>query len=133
MNAGVMRGPNGESQRLPGGPISTEILLRVLFQDSLPAGLPSVSNNDANREIREPATRIIYAGGNTRNPDNFIPTQAQINAMKGRIMGFSAAMEEREFLTTVRDAATGFDSTSMDQLLTTFNVASTTLDTIHID
>jgi hypothetical protein len=42
-------------------------------------------------------------------------------------------MEEREFLTTVRDAATGLDSTSTDELLTTFNVVDTTLDTIHID
>ncbi|KAL5387453.1 hypothetical protein PMIN04_011564 [Paraphaeosphaeria minitans] len=133
MNAGVMRGPNGESQRLPGGPISTEILLRVLFQDSLPAGLPGVGNNDANREILEPATRIIQAGGNTRNPDNFIPTQAQINAMKGRIMGFSAPMEEREFLTTVRDAATGLDSTSTDQLLTTFNVLIGVFDYLQRD
>lgn len=133
MNAGEMRGPNGETQRLPAGPISTEIILRVLFRDSLPAGLPGVGNNDANREIREPVTRIIQAGGNTRNPDNFIPTQDQINGMKGRIMGFSAPMEEREFLTTVRDAATGLDSTSTEQLLTTFNIVSTFIDTIHID
>jgi hypothetical protein len=131
MNAGVMRGPNGVSERVPGGPRSTDCLLRVLFGNSLPPGLPGVGNNDITREVREPITRIIQAGGNTRNPDNFIPTQAPINNMKGRIMGFSSPMEETQFMLNVEEAATGLAPESTERLLTTFNVVRTAPDLIH--
>lgn len=123
-NRGYMRGPNGLTQRLPHGAIDSSTLQRVLFSDSLPAGVGGVGRNDANRDIREPITRIIQAAGNTRNPDNFIPTEDQINGMKGQIMGFSAPVSERRFGTLVRDAATGLDPASAQELFTEFNVVS---------
>lgn len=121
-NRGEMRGPDGQTQRLPHGAIDSAILQRVLFTESLPAGVGGVGRNDANRDIREPITRIIQAAGNTRNPDNFIPTEDQINGMKGQIMGFNAPMAELRFSTTVRDAATGLDINSAQEIFTTFNV-----------
>lgn len=117
-NRGEMRGPDGQTQRLPHGAIDSAILQRVLFTESLPAGVGGVGRNDANRDIREPITRIIQAAGNTRNPDNFIPTEDQINGMKGQIMGFNAPMAELRFSTTVRDAATGLDINSAQEIFT---------------
>ena len=124
MNLGFMRGPDGQTMQLPRGAIGSSILQRVLFSDSLPAGIGGVGPNDANRDIREPITRIIQAAGNTRNPDNFIPTEAQINGMKGLIMGFDAPISESVFLSIVRDAATGLDAIAAQQIINTFNVVS---------
>jgi hypothetical protein len=131
MNTGVMRGPEGQYYNLPGGRRSTADILRILFTESLPAGLPGVGNND-DREMREPISRIIQAFGNTLNPDNFVPTQAQINGMKGLIMGFDSPMSDTRFLTTLTDAANGLNSTSTETLLTTFRVVRTAPDPIHM-
>jgi hypothetical protein len=132
MNTGVMRGSEGQYYNLPSSRRSTEDILHILFTESLPAGLSGVGNNDRNTEMREPISRIIQAFGNTRNPDNFVQTQGQINGMKGQIMGFSSPMSDTTFLTTLEDAATGLDSASTETLLTTFRFVRTAPDPIHI-
>lgn len=123
-STGFMRGPRGIIARLPGGAVDSRILEQVLLTQSLPAGVGGVGQHDANRDMREPAERMIQAIGNTRNPNNFIALEAPVNNMKGRIQGFDPPMNEKKFELLVADAASGLDPASAERIFTIFNTVS---------
>lgn len=105
-------------------PIATGIISQAWFTNSLPAGTGGVGSNIVNQDIREPTTRMIDHLGTSLNPDNFVPTERDINGLKGLIFDFQAPMAERSFLRTVRDAATGLAPASVQEIATLFDTVS---------
>lgn len=101
--------------------IDSTILQRVFFRNTLPVGVGGVGDN---QELREPMGRIIRQLGETRNPAPLIPTERQLNMMKGRLVRMARPMDRVEFTRLVDGSTTGLMETAHQSIMTTMRLVS---------
>jgi len=113
--------PNGTATGLLA--IDSQIIYDILFKNSLPAGLPPVSSHAGAPDLRQPVQRLSEATGSTTNPDVFIATERDINAMKGRLWDGSRPMAPIRFEGLALNAARG-DRSAQQDIATQFDTVS---------